>query len=324
MRWGFIGLGEMAETFATDLRALGDDAEVVAVASSTLSRARAFADAFGATAAYDDPAALVRDERVDVVYVATTHDRHAASARLALEAGRPVLVEKPLAPAAAEVEEVLALARQRGVLAMEAMWTLCLPVYAQVRAWLSEGAIGEPRQVVARFGFRSVPGDSASRLRDPASGGGAILDVGVYPVALAQLVFGDEPEAIAALGHVVGGVDEGVGAVLRFPGGGLALIGGAIEVETDYTATIDGSEGRIVLPGFWRATTARLERGDAVEEVELPCRGRGWASQAQHVQELVAAGAVESPLVTHAGSVARARICDAIRREIGTMSAERT
>ena len=142
MRWGFIGLGEMAETFATDLRALGDDAEVVAVASSTLSRARAFADAFGATAAYDDPAALVRDERVDVVYVATTHDRHAASARLALEAGRPVLVEKPLAPAAAEGEEVLALARQRGGLAMEAMWTLRLPRYAQVRAWLSDGAIG--------------------------------------------------------------------------------------------------------------------------------------------------------------------------------------
>jgi predicted dehydrogenase len=323
IRWGIIGLGAMADTFANELGALRGEATIQAVASSSLDRATAFAEAHAAVAAYDSVDRLVADNEVDVVYVATRHDGHGAAALAAIEAGRSVLVEKPFSPTAAETRTVLDRAAARGVLAMEAMWTLCLPVYDHVRGWLRDGRIGEPRQLVARFGFRSVVGESAARLRDPAAGGGSLLDVGVYPIALAQLVFGPTPNEVVATGRMAGGVDEQLGAVLRFPGGGIALIGSAIEVETDYTAVIDGTDGRITIPEFWRAKAAVLETSAATERAEALPDGAGWASQACHVHELVARGATESPLVTHAATVARAEICDAIREILGTASVPR-
>ena len=154
-------------------------------------------------------------------------------------------------------------------------------------------------------------------MRDPNLGGGSLLDVGVYPIALAQLVFGPLPEAISATCHVVRGVDEQLGAVLRFPGGGLALIASALEVETSAMATIDGTEGRITIPDFWRATTASLETPSGTEHVELPTIGGGWAHQVLHVHSLLREGRLESPLVTHESTIARARICDSILAAIG-------
>ena len=314
-RWGIVGLGSMAETFARDLAELGEAASVSGVVSSSQDRAVAFADRFGGVvhASVDD---LLADRQVDVVYVATGNDRHADAARRVIDAGCAVLVEKPFSTSAAETDALLARARERGVLAMEAMWTLCLPVYDQVRTWLGSGAIGEPRQLVARFGFRAVGAAAPPRLRDRAAGGGSFLDVGVYPVALAQLVFGPLPEVIVACGRSVGGVDEQAAAVLRFPGGGLALIASAIEVETDWTATIDGTAGRITIPDFWRARRVILETPEATESVERAPVGGGWASEALHVRDLLRAGRVESPLVTHASTVARAQVCDAILKQL--------
>ena len=160
IRWAIVGLGGMAGVFARDLAALGSEACLQAVGSSSQHRADDFAAQFGASAAYAGTAALLADPNVDAVDIATTNDLHAAAARAALVAGRPILVEKPFARSASETSGVLALAAAHGVLAMEAMWTLCLPVYDCVRAWLGAGRIGLPRQVTARFCFRAVDGDS--------------------------------------------------------------------------------------------------------------------------------------------------------------------
>jgi predicted dehydrogenase len=259
---------------------------------------------------------MLAGAEMDVVYAAGTHDQRCPVAQAAIATGTPALVEKPFGLSAASVRDVLAEAARRRVLVMEALWTRCLPVYRLVHAWLADGAIGEPRQVVARFGFRAVGDEGGPRLRDPARGGGALFDVGPYPIWIAQFALGPRPERVVATAHMVGGIDEQFAAALRFPGGATALVGGAMEVESDYTATIDGTAGRITIPEFWRASEATLENDAGVQRLEAPLTGGGWAHEAVHMHDLVRAGAVESPLVPHDDSIARAEIIDAILAEI--------
>src|SRR5690606_11576497 len=239
IRWGIAGTGHIAERFVAGLRQL-DDAEVVAVGSRSIERAGDFADRHGIPHRHGAAEDLAADPDVDIVYVASPHAGHEHDTLLQLEAGHPVLCEKPFALSRVQAERMVAAARERNLFLMEAMWTRFLPAYGALRDLLAAGAVGTPLVVEADFGFRR-PLDPAHRLFDRALGGGALLDLGIYALQLASLVLGP-PERVAAAQAHLGrtGVDEQVAAVLHHPGGGLAVVKAAIRVALSCTARISG------------------------------------------------------------------------------------
>ncbi|MFG3548453.1 Gfo/Idh/MocA family protein [Streptomyces sp. NPDC047725] len=320
VRWGILSTGAMAATFTADLVDL-PDAEVVAVASRTRASAKEFAERFGIPRAYGDWESLARDEDVDVVYVATPHAAHRAAAGLCLAAGRNVLCEKPFTLNAREAGELVALARERGSFLMEAMWMYCNPLVRRMRALVEDGAIGEVRSVQADFGLAG-PFPPAHRLRDPAQGGGALLDLGVYPVSFAQLLLG-EPSDVAARAVLSDeGVDLQTGALLSYESGALASVHCSIIGGTPNSASVTGSRGRIDVPdGFFSPDRFVLHReGAAPEEFLADPADDPRASlghEAREVMRALRAGETGSPLVPLDGTLAVMRTLDAIRDRVG-------
>ncbi len=316
VRWGIIGPGNIARQFAKGL-AGAPGASLAAVASRSRERAEAFAREFGGRTCAD-AAALTADPGVDAVYVATPHPQHHAAVRLCLEAGKAVLCEKPITVNAAQLAELIALARSRRVFLMEAMWTRFLPAMGRVRAWLAEGAIGDPRLVTADFGFR-CGWDPQSRLLDPAQAGGGLLDVGVYVLAFASMVFGAGPERVTGFAHLGDtGVDEQAALILGWSGGRLASLTCAVRTNTPQGARIDGTDGSIDVPSFWRTTTATLHGAGGRREVfEQAHRANGYEWQASEVARCLAAGLVESPTMPLDESLAIQRSMDELRRQWG-------
>lgn len=318
VRWGILATGGIAERFTTDLLTL-DDAEVVAVASRREAPAKAFAERFGIPRAYGEWAGLFADADVDVVYVATPHHAHRTAAGLALEAGKAVLCEKALTLNAREAAELVALARDRGLFLMEAMWMYCNPLIRRIAELVRDGAVGEVRTVQADFGLAG-PFGADHRLRDPKTGGGALLDLGVYPVAFAQLLLG-EPDSVQA--HALlspEGVDLNTGMLLGWSGtGASALLSCSIAADTPLTASVTGSLGRIEVPrGFFFPERFTLYReGAEPEEFTAEADPHGFRHEAAEVMRCLRAGEKESPLVPLDGSLAVMRTLDAVRDRIG-------
>ncbi|WUS96740.1 Gfo/Idh/MocA family oxidoreductase [Streptomyces sp. NBC_00708] len=320
VRWGVLATGGIAATFTADLLAM-PDAEVVAVASRTDASARAFAERFGIPRAYGDWAGLVADDEVDVVYVATPHSAHREAAALALEAGKHVLCEKAFTLNEREARELVKLARDRGVFLMEAMWTYCNPVIRRLTELVRDGAIGEIRTVQADFGFAGDLGPG-HRLRDPALGGGALLDLGVYPVSFAHLLLGepDRVQADALLSPE--GVDLNTGMLLGWDSGANALLSCSIVGHHPTAATVIGTGGRIDIPhSFFHPEGFVLRRAGAEPEEITSGPGpqglSGMRYEAAEVMRALRAGETESPLVPLDGSLAVMRTLDAVRDRIG-------
>ncbi len=313
VRWGIIGPGGIAGSFAACLRSV-PGASLTAVASRDARRAAAFTATWGGRACRDI-ADLLGDPGVDAVYVATPHPQHHALAKQCLEAGKAVLCEKPITINAAQCADLIATARRHGVFLMEAMWTRFLPCMAQVRAWLASGEIGEPRLLTADFGFR-CDWDPGSRLLDLQQGGGGLLDVGVYLVSFADMVFAATPQRVSGFAHVgPTGVDEQGSLSLGYPGGALASLTYAIRTATNQTAVIYGTEGRIEIPSFWNATTAHLLRtGAAATMFTRPHLGNGYEWQAMEVARCLGLGLVESPFMPWAESLSIQRSMEDLRR----------
>jgi predicted dehydrogenase len=320
VRWGILATGGMAERFTADLVDL-PDAEVVAVASRRAESAKTFAERFGIERAYGDWESLARDEDVDVVYVATPHSAHRAAAGLCLEAGRNVLCEKPFTLNLREAAELVALARERGGFLMEAMWMYCNPLVRRLKALVDDGAIGEVRTVQADFGLAG-PFPPAHRLRDPAQGGGALLDLGVYPVSFAQLLLGEPADVTARAVLSEEGVDLQTGALLSWESGALASVHCSIVGGTANAASVTGSGGRIDVPdGFFFPERFVLHRDgrDPEEFTADPADGPRdslW-HEAREVMRAVRAGETESPVVPLDGTLAVMRTLDAIRERVG-------
>ncbi|MFF3603141.1 Gfo/Idh/MocA family protein [Streptomyces sp. NPDC002463] len=324
VRWGILATGGIAERFTTDLSTL-DGAEVVAVASRTEASAKAFADRFGIPRAYGEWAGLFADEDVDVVYVATPHHAHRTAAGLALEAGKAVLCEKALTLNAREAAELVALSRDRGLFLMEAMWMYCHPLIRRVAELVRDGAIGEVRTVQADFGLAGAF-DPGHRLRDPATGGGALLDLGVYPVSFAHLLLG-EPATVHA--HALlspEGVDLNTGMLLGWDSGASALLSCSLGSDTPLTASVTGTEGRIDIPrGFFAPERFTLLRnGGEPEEFLTADDPHSFRYEAAEVMRCLRAGETESPLVPHDGSLAVMRTLDAVRDRIGVRYPQET
>lgn len=323
MRWGVVGTGGIARAFVRDLAAL-PDATVTAVGSRSLDTAQGFAANLGVPAAcgsYDD---LVTRDDVDVVYVATPHPVHAANALAAIAAGKHVLVEKPFTMDADEAAAVVAAARHAGVFCMEAMWTRFLPHVRRLRTLLAENAIGTVRTVVADHGQRFTP-DPAHRLFDPGLGGGALLDLGIYPVSFASMVLGTPVAVTADSSPAMTGVDATTTAVLRHADGAHALVTCTSESFTPRRAWIGGTEGTIeVDPTFYALSSFTLRRDDGhVERFETPADlreggpGKGLRFEAAEVARCVRDGLLESPQMPLDETVSIMRTMDAIRQRIG-------
>jgi predicted dehydrogenase len=311
--WGILGAGRIAGKFATDAK-LVPDARLVAVGSRSDEKAADFAAKNGVERAYGSYAELVADPDVDAIYVATPHPMHCEHTVLALDAGKAVLCEKPFAVTAREARLMIERARQRKLFLMEAMWTRFNPITVQVRRWLAEGRIGEPRMVTIDFGFRAA-WNPESRLLNPALAGGALLDVGVYVLAYASMIFG-RPAQIQAAAHIgETGVDEQTAMVLRYAGGQLASLTCAVRTSTPQGARIDGTEGVIEIPAFWHATTARLIRPK--EDPVEAAGAHGFQYEIAEATARIAAGQLESPLMPLDETLAIAETMDEVRKQIG-------
>jgi dihydrodiol dehydrogenase / D-xylose 1-dehydrogenase (NADP) len=316
--WGILGTGNIAHQFATALNAM-DDAVIAAVGSRTQKSADAFGNEFGVPRRHPSYQALADDPDVDLIYVATPHGLHKENTIMCLEAGKGVLCEKPFTINRGDAEEVIAVARKHQVFLMEAMWTRFIPAVQQALKWIDEGAIGDVRMVQASFGFRWDAPEGAA-LFDPAMGGGSLLDVGIYPITLAHLAFGDAPhriQSIPTLGR--NGIDEQAAMVLGFDGGGLAVLASAIMTDTPTDAWIMGTKGMIQLHDeFWCASKVSLKRGDADPEThEFPLMCNGYEYEAQEAQTCYRAGKLESETMSHATTLEMLDILDELRAQWG-------
>ena len=316
IRSGVVGPGKIAAQFAEGMT-LVPDGIIVAVASRAIERADAFADRFGIGSRYGDYESLAADADVDAVYVATPHSQHAANSILFLGADKHVLCEKPLAVSAHEAATMVQAARANGVFLMEAMWSRFLPAYRILVDLLGEGRIGDPLVVEGDFGFR-VPVEPDHRLFAPALGGGATLDLGVYPVQLCTLVLGP-PERVVADG-VVGStaVDEVVAAVLHHPGDRLGVIKAAIRATLACRGRVTGTQGWIALPAFMHHPQWLEVGGTAgTERIEAGYEGEGLRFQVTEVHECLTAGRLESDVMPLDESLVIARVLDQIRSQVG-------
>ncbi len=308
--WGFVATGGIARTVGADLRLLGAD-RLVAASSRDARRAQLFADEFGDGSAtgYGSVEELVADPRVDVVYVATPHAQHLGPARAALEAGKAVLCEKAMTLTPADTAALVAVAREQGVFLMEAVWMRFNPLVTRLRTLVADGAIGDVRLVSAAFGFVSQY-DAASRMWDPALGGGSLLDLGIYPVNFVQMLLGS-PESVEASGALSpDGVDAEASLLLRYPGGTSALVASSLLAPLSVTASVAGTAGRVdVDEQFHTPTSMTLRReGADPETFRVELEGNGYVPQLRHVEECVRAGATESAVMPLDDSVTVASI----------------
>jgi predicted dehydrogenase len=319
VRWGVLGPGRIAERFGKGLKAV-KHASLYAVASSSPERGKKFAKKFRARQVYTDYQEMVQDPQVDVVYIATPHNLHFDNARLCLEAGKHVLCEKPLTVNASESEKLFALAKQRDLFIMEAMWTYFLPVYKQVRAWIDSAQIGEVKLMSSTFGIQPNR-DETDRWLNPDLAGGALLDIGIYNLAISMWVAQQEVEAFdvrAEIGST--GVDELVAGTLVFPGGMISQFACTLLSETNNDFVIYGTQGRIVIhTPFWGATKATLITAREEKTVTRAIRAGGFEFEIDEVTRCIQAGLLESPVMPHRQTLASMRLMDAIRAEIGVV-----
>lgn len=316
LRWGILATGRIAEAFVRDLQLIG--APVTAVGSRDAGRARDFADRFGIPDSHGSYEELVADPDVDVVYVATPHPAHAANALLALEAGKHVLVEKPFTLSQAEAQRVVDRADELGLVVLEAMWTRWLPHMIRVREIIAAGTLGTVRAVLADHDQRA-PADPAGRMQAPELGGGALLDLGIYPVSFAWDILGAPDRVLALSDPTPTGVDQNTAIILGYPQA-KAVLHTELDAVGPNTAVVVGTDARIEIDGVWYTPTSFSvidAAGTVVERYESQVEGRGMQFQALELERLVAEGHGPDDLLPPAETVAIMGTLDEVRRQIG-------
>ena len=317
LRWGVIGTGGIAQSFAADLT-FTESSRVAAVGSRHIDSANRFADEFDVPNRHASYEALVADPDVDVVYVATPHPMHRENTLLALGAGKPVLVEKAFTMNSAEAEELVATARGAGLFLMEAMWTRFLPHIAEVRRLLSDGALGEIVTVTADHG-QWFARDPAFRLFAPELGGGALLDLGVYPVSFASMVLG-KPERIEALiDPAFTGVDGQTSMLFGYASGAQAVLTCTLAAKSPTRAAIVGTDARIEIDGEFYAPSSFdvVSRTGERARFEAPHEGRGLWHEADEVARCLREGLLESPFMPLDETVEIMQTMDAVLSRAG-------
>lgn len=315
IRWGIISTGNIAGKLADALNAT-EDAELLAVASRSQDSADRFGDRFNIPRRYPTYEALAADPDIDAIYVATPNTLHHDNTIMCLEQGKAVLCEKPFAMNAVETQAMIAVARRNKVFLMEAMWTRFMPPMTKVRAMIAEGALGEVRHLRADFGFRA-PFDPHSRIFDPALGGGALLDVGIYPVSLASMLFG-QPEVVMTIPTIGStGVDVEVSVQFGYNDTRTASIYCSTHLVSPVEATILGTDGYIAVRSRWYSHNAKLfyrrhEMPDD-EEVPLETYANGYRYQVEEMHRCLRAGQLESAIMPLAETLAIMQTMDRVQ-----------
>ncbi|HEX3029995.1 MAG TPA: Gfo/Idh/MocA family oxidoreductase, partial [Clostridia bacterium] len=288
-----------------------------AVGSRSKERAEAFAQKFGILSAYGSYEEVVNDPEVDIVYIATPHPAHKEGALMSLKAGKAVLCEKPFTVNASDTEEVIGIAREKKLFLMEAMWTRFLPSRVKAREWIKKGAIGEILMFKGDFGFRTVY-EPEGRLLNPNLAGGALLDVGIYPISFASMLFGTQPSEILSMAHIGStNVDEQFAAIFRYSEGRMASITAAVRAELGNDAEIIGTEGKIRIPHCWWADSAALIVGEKVEIYESPYMVNGYEYEAIEAVNCLNEGKLESEVMPLDESLEIMKTLDKMRGQWG-------
>ncbi|MFN8412415.1 MAG: Gfo/Idh/MocA family oxidoreductase [Anaerolineales bacterium] len=315
--WGILGPGRIAHNFAKGLQVI-NDASLYAVASSKIERAKEFADQYGGTKTYNSYEALVNDPEVDGVYIATPHRFHFENAMLCLNAGKPVLCEKPLTVNSEEAKKLIETSRKNKVFLMEALWSRYLPIYSVVREWLDKKEIGEISLMVGTFGF-NAPKEKDDRWQNPELAGGTLLDMGIYPIAISQWVMKSQPQSYVAMAHIgETGVDELTTFSLKYENNVISQSHSSFLSNHANDFFIYGSKGTLrIHPNFWGSTKATLITENQELTVSRPLRAGGFEYQTEEAMRCIQAGLLESPGMSHADTLANMELMDGIRAKIG-------
>lgn len=319
IRWGILAPGNIAAKFARSLASLPDEAELVAVGSRSLERATAFASRHGVPNAHGSYEELVSRDDLDVIYVASPHNLHREQAIAAIEASKHVLVEKPMADTLANATAIIDAARARGVFCMEAMWTRCNPLVLRARQLIAQGQLGDPRFMWCTFAFR-FDGDDDHRLLDPNLAGGAILDLGVYPMHAAHVLLG-MPDSLRAEGtlHPRTGVDATSVAHLRWDRGNattFATLVSSLDARGDQRLTIFGTAGQLELVNFLNPQSL-LFTPEGGETQTFVAQDAGFVHQIQEVHRCLRAGTAQSAAVPWQATLEVAGLLDQWRAGVG-------
>ncbi|CAM4337287.1 Gfo/Idh/MocA family protein [Gillisia limnaea] len=315
-KWGIVGPGKIAGKFATDL-AMVPGAELYAVASRDIRKARAFSAQYNFKKSYGTYEELALDKEVDIVYIATPHVFHNEHTLLCLKNKKAVLCEKPLAMNSLQVEEMIRSAKENKVFLMEAMWTYFLPHYQYVLDLIKTEKFGTVKSLEADFGF-AAPYLPEKRLYNKALGGGSLLDIGIYPLFAALSLMG-VPNTIKALAKMADtGVDESCDINLEYNNGAVASLSSSINMKTPTTATITFERAIITLKSRFHEPTSILINSDGKqEEINFDITSIGYNFEAIHVQQMLAAGRLESTIMTFQKSRELVELLDKVREKIG-------
>ncbi len=320
IRWGILACGKIAKKFAADLK-LVEDGELIAVASRDIERAKQFAAEFPAKYVFGSYEELVNCEEVDAIYVASPHSHHHEHTLLCLNHGKAVLCEKAFAINQQQAKEMIELARTKKVFLMEALWTRFLPHYLKVRDMIAEGKLGELKGVLANFGFKP-PEPVSPRLFEPALGGGSLLDIGIYPVFLAQSILGVPDSITAKMDTAHTGVDEQCSMVFHYKNGMTANLFSTLASNLETDADIFGTKGRIRLTNRFYEPSATIQYYPDIitSRTIIPIEkeaGWGYQHEIRHVNECLQKGLTESPVWILDDTFNLMQTLDAIREQMG-------
>ncbi|MFN7260882.1 MAG: Gfo/Idh/MocA family protein [Cyclobacteriaceae bacterium] len=320
IRWGILGCGKIARKFASDLQWVSD-AKLVAIGAREQSTAEAFAEDFPVEYKHNTYKALAENPEVDVIYIATPHALHYEHVMLCLQHKKAVLCEKAFAINYKQAKEMIDFAGSQKTFLMEAFWTRFLPHYLKVKEMVEQGKVGAIQYINAEFGFKPTPPVS-QRIYDPVLGGGSLLDVGVYPVFLALDLLGKPDKIQASMVPAPSGVDEQCSIHFKYNNGAMANLFSSFATNLATGADIAGDQGRIRLTHRFHGPTAELEFYPGVVDSKQTvafekARGNGYEYEAQHVNNCIKKGLVESPLRTHKDTLLLTQTLDQIRRIVG-------
>ncbi len=316
-RFGIIAPGNIAEKFADAIKHT-PGAELYGVASRSSERARSFAKRHNAKKVFSNYEELIQEPDIDIIYIASPHHLHAAQSLMCLNGRKAVICEKPMTVNIKEAREVIDTARANQVFYTEAVWTRFMPIYKQIRGWIDDGAIGNIKLIKASFGFAMQHGPE-HRINNPHLAGGALLDLGIYPLTFVDWVQGREPMRIQSAMHPAStGVDESISMQLTYSDGVIASALSSSESLLENKAWIFGTEGNIEVPLFWCADSATLNlRSGESQTVALPHEVNGYEWEIKECHRCLQSKLTQSPLMPWDTSLRLMAIMDSVRDQIG-------
>jgi len=314
IKWGIIGLGNIAHQFSKDLLKV-KDAEIYAVASRNIEKAKAFASQYNAAKSYAWYEDLLKDAQVDIVYIATPHNLHKDLSIQALINNKHVLCEKPVALNYQEASEIIKVANSTGKFFMEAFWTRFNPSVREVLDKVLQGEIGEVKYINADFAFKVD--NPQGRMINPENGGGSLLDMGVYPLFLSYLILGKPKKILASANFFDSGVDSQTSMILHY-NTAQAMLHSSFVSPSNMVATISGTEGRINLNSIWHETQGySLVKNNHTVEYAYPTIGKGFTYEIKECHQCIKNNKQESSLWSHQQSLDLIFIVDEVRRQTG-------